>query len=70
MPTYTAPTRDTTLLHEALVATALQHAQPHELPALIDELRSLVETEQRLRERLRAASHPPRSRRCGVPGAC
>ncbi|KOO33961.1 putative lysine-specific demethylase jmj14-like protein [Chrysochromulina tobinii] len=29
------PTRDTTLLHEALVCTAAQHAHPHELGALI-----------------------------------
>ena len=33
----TPPTRDTTLLHDALVCTAAQHAQKHELPRLIDE---------------------------------
>ena len=50
-----APTRDTTLLHEALACTAAQHAQPHELPSLVRELRRLLDNERRAREALAAA---------------
>ena len=49
------PTRDTTLLHEALVCTAVQHAQVHELPALLDELRAMLASERDARETLRKA---------------
>lgn len=49
------PTRDTTLLHEALVCTAVQHAQPHELPSLLDELRALLDAERQAREKLHQA---------------
>uniref|UniRef100_A0A7S2HK10 JmjC domain-containing protein n=1 Tax=Haptolina brevifila TaxID=156173 RepID=A0A7S2HK10_9EUKA len=49
------PTRDTTLLHEALVCTAVQHAQPGELPALLDELRSMLQAERLARQSLREA---------------
>ena len=49
------PTRDTTLLHEALVCTAAQHAQPHELGALVSELRRLLQAERLAREAVRRA---------------
>jgi hypothetical protein len=49
------PTRDTTLLHEALVCTAAQHAHPHELGALVSELRRLLHAERLAREAVRRA---------------
>ena len=41
----TPPTRDTTVLHDALIVTAAQHALPRELPPLLDELRDMLRNE-------------------------
>ena len=49
------PTRDTTLLHEALLCTAVQYAQLNELPALLTELRQMRQDEQEGREKLKKA---------------
>ena len=54
------PVRDTTLLHDALVCTAAQHAQTRELPAILAELRQMRETE---------ANHLTALQRSGVKGA-
>ena len=51
----TPPRRDTTLLHDALVCIAVQRAEAHELPALVAELRSIVERERRERRSIALA---------------
>ena len=49
------PTRDTTLLHEALLCTRRTYAQLNELPALLTELRQMRQDEQEGREKLKKA---------------
>lgn len=51
----TPPVRDSTLLHEALMCTAAQHANQHELPHIVDELRSIHLREKQALEELMAS---------------